>query len=447
MTALKQKSKIQAGKSIATGFLIILFIFFLAFSIPHIKILAQSGKKVCLVEAKEYPGKDSAMWGSLYAAKDGRVYTGICTEGGSSHFYQYDPYKDIHRNLCDLAEFLGERGKGIRGSSKIHTLPCEDNDGNIYFCTMNNGSGPHNIDYTSFRGGHWMKFNPKADKMEDLGLVDERVGCYGFTIDKKRKYLFGTAYTGYLYRFDIDNRISTCLGRVSNWDICRQIACDDDGNIYGSFPVARLWKYDATDEKVYDLPVKIPFDPTVFPTRLNNPVIDRSTIWRAVTWDPVEKVFYAVTCGSGSILFKYDPNDGPNGKTTELSKICDPRFLNPPDRQDIPYSPMSFCLDSNNRKIYFVPSARGYTIGRYVETFGNLENHHLIIYDLKKNERVDLGALQTVDGRPVYGCEAASVDQNGNVYICGQVRVNNPEKATRIINGIPVALHLLIYKS
>ena len=408
-----------------------------------VKVTAQYGEKICLVEAKEYPGKDSAMWGSLYVAKSGKAYTGICTEGGSSHFYEYDPYRDIHRNLCDLAEFLGERGKGIRGSSKIHTLPCEDNDGNIYFCTMNNGSGPRNIDYTSYRGGNWIKFDPKADKMENLGLVDEGVGCYGFTIDKKRKYLFGTAYTGYLYRFDVDNRISTCVGRVSNWDICRQIICDDEGNIYGSFPVARMWKYDVRDENVYDLPVKIPFEPTVYPTQLSNPQIDRSTIWRAVTFDPVDNALYAVTCGSGSILFKYDLNDG---KITRLAKICDPKFLDTPNRQDIPYSPMSFCLDSNNRKIYFVPSARDYTIDRYVETFGNLENHHLIMYDIKKNKRIDLGALRTVDGRKVYGCEAASVDENGTVYICGQVEVLDKEKATRHIKGIPVALHLLIYK-
>ncbi len=408
-----------------------------------VKVTAQYGEKICLVEAKEYPGKDSAMWGSLYVAKSGKAYTGICTEGGSSHFYEYDPYRDIHRNLCDMAEFLGERGKGIRGSSKIHTLPCEDNDGNIYFCTMNNGSGPRNIDYTSYRGGNWIKFDPKADKMENLGLVDEGVGCYGFTIDKKRKYLFGTAYTGYLYRFDVDNRISTCVGRVSNWDICRQIICDDEGNIYGSFPVARMWKYDVRDERVYDLPVKIPFEPTVYPTQLSNPQIDRSTIWRAVTFDPVDNALYAVTCGSGSILFKYDLNDG---KITRLAKICDPKFLDPPNRQDIPYSPMSFCLDSNNRKIYFVPSARDYTIDRYVETFGNLENHHLIMYDIKKNKRIDLGALRTVDGRKVYGCEAASVDENGTVYICGQVEVLDKEKATRHIKGIPVALHLLIYK-
>jgi hypothetical protein len=418
----------------------------LFFIIMHLKISAQVEEKICVVDVREYPGKDANMWGSMYVASDGKVYTGLCTEGGSSHFYQYDPYRDVHRNLCDMAEFLNERGKGIRPSSKIHTRPVEDNDGNIYFMTMNNGAGPTNIDYTSFIGGHWIKYDPKADKLEDLGLVDESDGCYGLTIDKERKLLFGTSYTSYLYRFDIEKRVSTCLGRVDNWDICRQIVCDDEGNVYGSFPVARMWKYDAKKEKVYDLSLTIPYAPAVFPTQLNNPMIDRSTIWRSVVWDPVYKVIYGVTCGSGSILFRYDPHDGSEGKITELAKLCDSKFLNPPNRQDIPYSPLTLCIDSKNQKIYFVPSARRYDIERYVETLGSGERHHLILYDLKTNKRVDVGTLQTTDGRWVYGCEATSCGPNGIVYICGQVEAKDPNKATRYIGKVPVALHLLIYK-
>lgn len=446
MIELKQTLNKAVGKSIMYSFLMLLFIFYLLFSIFPVIVLAQNTEKICLVDIKGYPGKDIVMWGSLYAAKSGKVYTGLATEGGSGHFYEYDPSIDLHRNLCDVAELLGERGKGVRSSGKIHTLPCEDNEGNIYFGTMNNGGGPRNFDYTSYPGGHWLKFDPKTDKIEDLGLVDKGVGCYALTIDKSRKYLFGITYTSYLFRFDIENRISTCLGRVSGRDICRQIISDDEGNIYGSFQVARIWKYDAVDEKVYDLPIKIPYEPTVFPARLHNPRIDRTTIWRAVTWDPVDKVLYAITCGSGSILFKYDPNDGPNGKITRLAKMCDPKYLDPPNRQDIPYSPLAFCLDSNNRKIYFVPSGRVYSYNTYVETLHSLANSHLLMYDLKKNKLVDLGFLRTTDGRIVHGCEGLSVDQDGTVYIAGYVKVNDPEKTTRIVKGANVAFHLLIYK-
>ncbi|HUU28087.1 MAG TPA: hypothetical protein VM123_09760 [archaeon] len=424
-----------------------LFIFTLTFpAFPHHGLQAQGNESRCLIETREYPGEDPAMWRGLYAARDGKVYTGLCGEGGSAHFYKYDPATDNQVCLLDVAEFLGERGKGIRTSGKIHCRPVEDREGNIYFMSMNNGAGPRSIDYASWLGGHWLKYNPRLDKFEDLGLVDHGVGCYPLAIDDQRNRLFAISFTGYLFRFDIGKRVSTNLGRVDNWDICRDIACDDKGNVYGCFPISRVWKYDALKEKVYDLSIQIPYDPTVFPTQLNNPMIDRAAIWRAVEWDPVDKAIYGVTCGSGSILFKYEPAVGTEGRVTALAKLCDPKFLDPPNRPDIPYSPLAFALDSKNRKVYFIPSARDYAVGEYVETFGIAANHHLIMYDLNKNERHDLGMLRASDGRRVFGCEAASVGPDGTLYICGQAEVKDPGHATSHIGKIPVALQLLIYK-
>ena len=125
--------------------------------------------------------------------------------------------------------------------------------------------------------------------------------------------------------------------------------------------------------------------------------------------------------------------------------MCDSKFL-ASDRKDIPYSTLAFAVDSGNKKVYFVPSARNYTIEDYVETYGSEEYHHLIMYDIKAEKRVDLGALKTRDGRNVFGCEAASVGHDGTVYICGQVEVKDPQKATCRIGKIPTALQLIIYK-
>ena len=114
---------------------------------------AQNTRDVCLVETKAYPGKDYCMWDALYAARNGTVYTGLITEGGSAHFYSYSPATDKNILISDIAGFLGERGKGIRTSGKIHNKPVEDTDGNIYFVPMNNGAGPRTIDYTSWIRG------------------------------------------------------------------------------------------------------------------------------------------------------------------------------------------------------------------------------------------------------------------------------------------------------
>lgn len=421
---------------------ILIFPFFLLFTIDA---KAQSNNDICLIETREYPGKDFCMWDGLYAAKNGEVYTGLMTEGVSANFYLYSPSRDANVLLYDLADFLGERGKGIRTSGKIHNKPVEDDKGNIYFVPLNNGSGPRRIDYTSWEGGHWMKYCPKTGDLENLGLVDNGIGCYPLTIDTKREYLYGVGFTGYFYRFDINKRITKNFGRVANWDICRDIFCDDEGNVYGCFPVGRMWKYDVRQEKIIDLSLQLPYDPTIYPTQLINPMIDRTCDWRAIEWDPLEKVAYGVTCGSGSILFRYDPNDGQEGKITPLVKMCDGKFLEH-GRKDIPYSTLAFAVDIENKKVYFVPSAREYTVNKYVETYGNEQRHHLIMYDIKAGKRIDLGILQTKDGRKVFGCEAASVGIDGKLYICGQVEVGNPEKATSYIGDTPVSLQLIIYK-
>jgi hypothetical protein len=399
---------------------------------------------LAIVELRQFPGKDPAMWDGVYAARSGKVYLGLIGEGASAHFYVYDPETDQCKLLYDMAEAEGGRGKGIRTSGKIHNKPVEDDHGNIYFVTMNNGSGPRNIDFLSYPGGHWFCYHPQTGVLEDLGLVERGVGLYPLAIDKERMLLYGIGFDSYLYRFNLDEKVSEKLGRVSNWDICRDIFVDDRGNVYGSFPIGRIWKHDPETEITTNLATRVPYDPTIFPTQLRNPMIDRSMDWRAIEWDPVKKAAYGVTCGSGSILFRFDPNDGPDGTVTALTKMCDSKFLRS-DRKDIPYSTLAFAVDSQNQKVYFAPSARPYSIRRYEETFGSAEPHHLILYEIESGRRIDLGAMQTRDGRRVFGCEGASVAPDGTVYIVGQAEIREGEP-TRRIGEIPVALQLIIYK-
>ncbi len=417
-------------------------ILFLCISIP--RGFSQSND-ICIVETREYPGRDPVMWDGLYASSDGKVYSALINEGLSAHFYLFDPQLDKNILLYDMAEFLGERGKGIRTSSKIHNKPVEDGEGNIYFVTMSNGSGPNSIDYTSWRGGCWMKYDPRNNKLENMGLVDEGIGCYPLAIDKKRGFLFGIGFTGYFYRFDLKNRVTKNFGRVSNWDICRDIFCDDQGNVYMSFPTARVARYDSKTEKIIETGLFTPYDPSIFPTQLGNPMIDRSYDWRAVEWDSADNVAYGVTCGSGSILFRFDPYEGPEGKITSLVKMCDTKYLES-DQKDVPYSTLSFAVDSQNKKVYFAPSARDFSVQGYEETYGSKEGHHLIMYDIKTHQRIDLGVMQAADGRKIFGCEAASVGPDGTLYLCGQAEVKDRKNATRMIGEIPTALHLIIYR-
>jgi len=428
-------------------FLFSLLVLFFLCHLPVDTIRAQNVTKRLTVEAVPYPGKDPVMWDGVYAATSGKVYSALIDEDASAHLYEYDPVRGTNILLFDMAEFLNARGKGVRTTAKIHNKPVEDNQGNIYFVPMNNGSGPRNIDFLSWEGGHWMKYQPQTGKLEDMGLVDKHVGCYPLAIDKERNLLFGVGFNGYLYRFDIEKRKTDKVARVANWDINRDIFCDDKGNIYGSFPTGRVWKYDAQKRHVVDLEIRQPYDPTYWPTQMKNPMIDRSYDWRAVEWDPEQKVAYGITCGSGNILFRFNPHDGLQGKITSLTRLCDPKYWGT-DAKNIPYAPLAFSVDSKNQKVYFVPSARNYAVGKYEETFGSEQIHHLVMYDIKAGQRKDLGEMVTADGRRVFGCEgiSAAEDDAGTVYIVGQVEVKNEKDATRHIGKVPAALHLVIYK-
>lgn len=432
------------------------FLVALTLGIFHHYGLGQIKEKYACVDTRQFPGnhKETSMFSALYAASDGMLYIGLCTHAGSSHFYQYNPRTDTMRHIADLADFLNQVGKGIRTAGKIHTRPVEDNQGRIYFATMCEDSGPPNIDPYSWEGPHWARYDPKTDKLESLGLINRLWGIYGLAIDNKRNYLFGTAWDGHLYRYDINAGNTRDLGRVDNWDDLRHIAADDDGNVYGTYPKARIWRYNAKTELVEDLSIQIPYDPAVYPRRLSNPMLDRKAIWRVVEWDPMDRAIYGVDGGS-SILFRYDPHDGPEGKVTELAKLAAERFYTS-NRKDIPYSSLAFTV-GRDRRIYYAPAGIDFDYEARLEAARLAQARigtksppysELIAYDLKSRKRENLGVLRTRDGRQVYGCGGAAAGLDGTVYMGAAVEVNDPQKEAGKAAGLyPFAMELLIYKA
>jgi len=419
-------------------------------------VFAQVEEKYAYVDTRDFPGgrQESSMYSALYTASDGKLYIGLCVHAGASQFYQYNPVTDNMRHIADIPEFLGEKGKGIRVAGKIHTPFVEDGKGRIYLGTMCEDAGPPSIDPYSWEGPHWLRYNPKTDELEDLGLINRLWGIYGMAIDKQRNYLFATAWNGHFYQYDIDRGITKDLGRVDNWDVVRSIVADDEGNVYGCYPKARIWKYDARTERIHDLSVAIPYDPSVFPRRMSNPMLDRKAIWRVAVWDSVEKVIYAID-GANSILFRYDPKKGPEGEVTVLDKLCSEYFYHS-DRKDIPYSTLALTI-GKNRKIYYAPVGLAFDFTIKVEAANLAQNlggiksaphTELVSYDLLTNKREYLGILKTIDGRNVFGCGAATCGLDGTIYFCGAVETKDVKNAAGIVmEKYLFKMSLIIYKS
>jgi hypothetical protein len=421
-------------------------IFQLTILFLSVNLVAQNTIKL---EALEYPGnkKDDSMWSGLYTAKSGKIYVGLCTHADAANFYEYDPATGDFDHIADLTIHKGERGRGIRTSGKIH-VPCvEDHDGNIYFGDFCEDNGPESIDPSSYEGAHWFKYDPVKKKLTNIGLISRHSGLLGMAIDRDRRHLYGLAEDGHLYMFDLDRNITIDKGRVDDWDICRTIATDDKGNVYGAFPVDRVWKYNPVDDRTYDLQnLRIPNDHRVSPRTMSNPKIDRKTLWRILEWKPDEKVFYGIT-NSDSRLFRFDPEKGEEGEIEALSLMCADQYLDV-DPKQIPIATLAFTLAGND-KAYFAPvtvafdySAESWDVRDERKFTAKVTQKKqpprsvLVEYDLKTNKRREVGLMETEDGRAVYGLGAAVYSPVDNkLYFAGAVEENDPEKVAGIIDG------------
>jgi len=384
--------------------------------------------------------KDDSMWSGIYTAKSGKIYIGLCTHADAANFYEFDPLTEKMEHIADLTIFKGERGSGIRTSGKIHVTFVEDKSGNIYFGDFCEDNGPECIDPSSYRGAHWFKFDPKSRILTNIGLISQNSGLLGMAIDPERGRLYGLAEDGHLYMYDLNKGITTDKGRVDDWDICRTIVADGKGNIYGAFPVNRIWKYNPETDRTYDLKnVLVPNDPNVSPRTMSNPQIDRKTLWRILRWKPDEKVFYGIT-NADSRLFKFDPYEGNEGSMAPLALMCADRYLNG-DKKKIPIATLAFAIADNN-KIYFAPvttvafdySAESWDVRDERQFTSRLNNKKqpplsvLVEYDINSGNRKELGSLITGDGREVFGLGGACYSHLDNkLYFAGAVREDDPK--------------------
>ena len=414
---------------------------------------ADCTKKIVL-KSVDFPGnnKEEGFWGPIHAASDGKVYIALCTEGGGhAHFYIYDPAKDqmIHRQ--DLAKFLGGSGKGIRTHAKVHSAIREDKDGNLYFVTGNMTGGPDEIDPTSWEGGHWLKYDTKSDTLTDLGLVTPHAGIYGLAIDKERKRLLGVSRNGHFMVYDIPTGKTYDKGRV-NMDASvasRMVVSDDLGNAYGTFEPDRIFKYDAATERVLDLHLRLPTDPTIYPRTVS--IIKR--YMRAGVWDDVNKKMYGVE-GCTSILFEYDPKAGDEGQIKVLDRLLPCQSSE--EVRKAHYATLSLTI-GKDRKIYYMPigsldAKDDERANKGIDFFKWAGQGYLISYDLNTGKKEELGRVYTqdgamvIDGQMIAPSGAGTTGLDGTIYFCGYVEEKNPEFASRYFGNLPVRLRLLIYK-
>ena len=398
--------------------------------------------------------KDAQIWSAMYIASNNKIYIGLCTHADAANLYEFDISTKKMKHLANLTKLLNERGKGIWTNGKIH-VKMQELDGYVYFGSFCEDNGPPAIDANSYGGPYWFKVNMSSGEVIPLSKINSFWGLIGQEMDKEKRIIYGLTEAGHLVRYFIDEDYTEDMGRVDDWDICRTLLIDDDGNVYGSYPPGRIWKFDTEKDRIFNLEyLRLPI--TIDSRSMANPMLDRRGQWRYIEWDPKEKVAYGIV-GGDNMLFRYDVNKGREGQITPLTKICAPMYRDGRPF-DIPHATLAMTINQKNRKIYYLPVISGdFDYGAVKLDLTKEKNaqkqdqkkpplSYLVSFDLNSDKLEDLGLLKTKDGRYAYGMGAADTDKEGNVWFVGAFEEPNQEYEVRKLSGqFPYSLGLGCY--
>jgi len=380
-------------------------------------------------------------WAALFAASDGKVYAGLAYHGGDGHLVFYDSKSDRMHDAGNLTELAGESHLRRGPQSKIHAKFGEGKDGRIYFGTH----GGYWWNYSRFAtkegypGAHWMAYDPKTARVEDFGLGVPNEGVNTGAYDPLFNRIYGLTHPrGHFVYYDVKSRKAIDKGRVNNFEsICRTLGIDDQGNVYGSFAIGQIFKYDPRKDEIEELPVRLPIREKGI--SLGRDYDKSETAWRTVVWDTKTRRFYGVE-ESATILFSFDPRDN---TVERLGQLAIPSLA---ASRDVPYATLALTL-GRDRKLYYGASGREFD---YSGSAG-LATAHLITYDLASRKTEDLGEMLLDDGRRVFGVNAADTGPDGTVYMVGAIEVRpepgKPVEAAGNIGDAWYRLALLMFRS
>ncbi len=390
------------------------------------------------MESRTFP--DALVWDSNYtallAASDGRVYVGLNQHGKGATVAVYDPVTDTMKTLGDMNLIAGQPNVWVEPQSKVHTQIVEGADGSIYFGTHLSAFFKF-AKFTSeeaYPGGHWMLYDPRADRVRDLGIARKGNGLLTMTMDPVRNRLYAVTYPqGHFLYYEIDTHRTTDMGQVQNWDaIGRTLAVDDLGRVYGPWGRGRLWRYDPETDTIENLLVQLPGREVGVP--IHRAYWETEQTFTAVAHSDDHKLIYFLETGSSNLV-EYDPHDGPEGSMRFLAQLSADRYLG---KRDVPYAMISFTRGADNVIYYAANSAVGDEEGN--PYWGGGMSAGLVTYDLNTGERQDRGLIRTEDERVVVHPNAASAAPDGTIYFVAHVL--EPEAEGRGISNLPADLVL-----
>lgn len=372
-------------------------------------------------------------YNGLYSASDGKIYYVLCSEGLidiAAQMYSFDPNTKKIEHLGDLTEMCGEKDMKVVAQGKSHVQFYESN-GILYFAThlayysvdAMEKPGIPTKGFKPYRGGHILAYDMKNKTSRDLGIAHHNEGILTLNMDTRRGLIYGITWpTGYLFRYDVakeemkeigpyTGKGETGLAGIDYQVLCRSIALNpDDGSIYVTNEEGQIKRLKAGQDTLETLAGE-EMKKDYFGQYQRFTVRNYGYNWRQIFWYPSEKMFYGVH-GQSGYLFRFNPAI-PRIEVLERLTSIPSKFGGMFDK--LIYGYLGFTLGPDGRTIYYLTGGPIYTDGARLK---DLENIHLITYDVPTSKYFDHGVIFTPDSlKPIQSQgNSIAVGDNGTVY-------------------------------
>lgn len=388
-------------------------------------------------------------YNGMGTASDGRIYYVLSSESFEvgARMFCYDPAADKIKDLGDITEACGEKDARtiVQGKSHVNFV---EQGGKLYFAThvgyysIIDGMEKIGIPpqgWKPYPGGHFLAYDVKTKKFEDLAKAPRGEGILTMTMDTRRGRLYGLTWpAGHFLRYDLAKKELKDLGPVSKLGengkgddyrtLCRSFVVDPrDGSVYYTVGDGEIFRYryerDAI-EVVTGEDMRKDYFGLYDPTSPGHMAYN----WRQTFWYEPENAVYGVHGNSG-YLFRFDPR-------APQVQIVDRITSSPSKRSGMfdqfSYGYLGFALGPDGRTLHYLTGGPVYIDGKRVtgkaktamgESKG-MENLHLVTYDIPAGKYTDHGPIFFEDGqRPSY-VNSIAVGKDGTVYTLARIPEN-----------------------
>lgn len=383
---------------------------------------------------------------ALTAVSDGKIHFAVNTHdpNRAARYYIFDPATNVMMFIAEMDKALGEDAKTQISQGKIHT-PLIEHDGKIWFATQTafyegRLPGTGNKGKIPYGGGHFMSYDLKTGKFTDLAKVIPSESVMTMNMDTKNEILYGLTWpSGLLVSYDIRGHELCTWGAVQErgewghhpweWDvICRTLAVDPKGNVYGSTMDGMIWHYDCTRT------MRVRYMDGLDLSRVPRVQSAEEELkgdfyhgWRVIQWNPNTNSFWGIHFET-TTLFEFVPS------ANFIRAVAE---LRPKAYQGMPRNPeksqLGFMIGPRNT-IFYLAHGPAVTVQGRPSLPSNL---YLLTYEIDKARLTDHGPIFSHDGRRVFFAESIAIGPDDHIYTVAWVEVANAKQKGKAVEAAP----------